>query len=186
MPDPNMVEITEEEARVLRGSRELMDKLLKNPKTRAAQEKLIKELHPEAITTEDQLSPYMSEIKALRDDLKEIKKARDDEKLDAKFHAQIAQLKEDGYTDEGIEKIKKIMVDEQIPNAIAAAAFWEKQNPKAPVPQSLLSGTDWGWGRKTGEDKEIDLLFNSPDEWAEREAQKAWAEEVAKKGQIIT
>ena len=180
-----MAEISDDELRVLSGAKKLLDQLIQNPKTRRDAEKLVKKLHPEAVTTEDVVEPYVSEIQELKKELKDFLKAQADDKLDSKFNGQIRQLRDQGYTDDGIDKVKKIMIDEQIPNALAAAAFWEKQNPpKAPEP-SGLNPSDWGIGRKT-EDADMNLLFNDEDQWAEKEAQRVFAEERAKNGRILT
>ena len=182
---PDMVELTDEEVKLLRGSKALMDQLLKSPKTRREAEKLIKTLHPEAVTTDDVAAPYIERIDGLEKKLDAYFKDQQGKELDGKLASQIAQLREDGYTDEGIEKIKEIMVKEQIPNAIAASKLWDKANPPAPAENSNFTPTDWGIGRKT-DDKDLTLLFQDEDAWAEQEARKAWAEESKKTGRILT
>jgi chemotaxis protein histidine kinase CheA len=182
---PDMIEMSEEEARTLRGSKTLMDNLLKSPKTRREAEKLVKTLYPETTTTDDVVEPYVQKIDALEKRLDEYLKGQEGKELDSKFNQQISQLREEGYTEEGIEKIKKLMVDEQLPNALAAAAYWEKKNPPKPAENSNFAPTDWGFGRKT-EDKNLNLLFQDEDAWAEQEAKLAWDEETRKKGQILT
>ena len=89
----NTVEMSEEEVKLLRGSKVLMDRLLKDPKTRRQAEGLVKQLYPETVTTDDVASPYIERIDALEKTLKERFKQQDDEKLDAKFNSQIAQLR---------------------------------------------------------------------------------------------
>ena len=179
------IEMSEEEAKVLRGSKVLMDHLLKDPKTRRQAEGLVKQLYPETTTTDDVVEPYVSEIKELAKEFREFRKAQDGEKLDAKLNSQIAQLREDGYTDDGIEKIKEIMVKEQIPNAIAASKLWDKANPPKPAENSNFAPTDWGFGGKQ-DDPDLKALFEDEDRWAEKEARKAWDEETRKSGRILT
>ena len=181
----NTVEMTEEEVKLLRGSKVLMDRLLKDPKTRRQAEGLVKQLYPETTTTDDVVEPYVSEIKELAKEFREFRKAQDGEKLDAKLNSQIAQLREDGYTDEGIEKIKEIMVKEQIPNAIAASKLWDKANPPKPAENSNFTPSNWGFGHKT-EDANLKLLFEDEDAWAEKEAKRTWDEETRKSGRILT
>jgi len=179
------VEMTAEEARLLRGSKTLMDQLLKNPKTRRDAEKLVKTLYPDTTTTDDIAEPYVKEIQTVKAELEEFKRSRDNEKIDGKLNKQLDQLRADGYTEEGLEKIKELMVKESLPNALAAAAFWEKLNPKTVTASSAFQPTDWGFGRKT-EDADLKLLFEDEDAWADKEARKAWDDEVRKKGQILT
>ena len=179
-------EMTAEEAKVLRGSKALMDALLKNPKTRRDAEKLVKTLYPDTTTTDDLAEPYVKKIDGLEAKLDKFLKAQEDEKLDSKFNQQINELRTTrSYTDDGIEKIKKVMLEKGIPDAIAAADHWERQNPAPANVESNFAPTDWGFGRKT-EDADMKLLFSDEDQWAEREARKVWQEEAQKKSQILT
>ena len=177
--------MSEEEAKLLRGSKALMDQLLKNKATRRDAEKLIKKLYPETTTTDDLAEPYIQRVEGLEKKLDEFFKRQDGEKLDNKLNGQIQELRDRGFTDDGIEKVKKLMVQESIPNALAAAAFWEQQNPPKPSAPAGYSPTDWGIGRKT-DDADLTLLFQDEDAWAEKEATRVWQEESAKKGQILT
>ena len=180
------VYMSEDEAKLLRGSKTLMDQLLKNPKTRRDAEKLVKTLYPDTTTTDDLAEPYVKRMEGLEAKLDEFFKRQDGEKLDAKLNAQLNELRTTrSYTEDGIERIKKVMVEKQIPDAIVAADHWEKQNPPTPNVESNFAPTDWGFGRKT-DDKDLSLLFSDEDAWAEQEARKVWQEEAQKKSQIIT
>lgn len=180
------VYMTEEEAQVLRGSKALMDKLLKSPKTRRDAERLVKILYPETTTTDDLAAPYVQRMDGLEAKLDEFFKRQDGEKLDNRLNAQLNELRTTrSYTEDGIEKIKKVMVEKSIPDAIAAADHWERQNPPVQNVESNFAPTDWGFGRKT-EDADLNLLFKDEDQWAEREARRVWQEEAQKKSQIIT
>lgn len=179
-----MIEITEEEARLLRGSKTLMDQLLKSPKTRREAERLVKTLYPDTQTLDDAAAPYIERLDKTEKRLDEFLKGQQESKLEAKFESQVQALRDEGYTDEGIEKIKEIMVKEQIPNAIAASKLWDKQNPPKAQEPAGFQPTGWGIGGTT-EDADLQLLFKDEDAWAEKEARKVWAEE-AKKNQIQT
>jgi hypothetical protein len=179
------VEMTEEEVKTLRGSKVLMDRLLKDPKTRRQAEGLVKQLYPETVTTDDVASPYIERIDGLEKKLEKYFKEQEGKELDSRLNEQIAQLREDGYTAEGIEKIKEIMVKEQIPNAIAASKLWDKANPPQPSENSNFAPTDWNFGGKQ-DDPDLKLLFEDEDRWAEKEARKAWDEESRKSGRILT
>jgi len=182
-----MVDISEEQLRILNGSKALLDKLLTG-KTRRRQEQLIKEHYPETQTVDDVAAPYVEEITALRKDLDEFKKELKGNKLDERLFSDIDYLKSNAggnWTDDGIDKLKKFMVEREIPSIKDAAAVWERRNPPAPQTPSTFQPTDWGFGRKT-EDPDVKLLWEDEDAWADQEARKAWNEETAKKGQIIT
>ena len=181
-----MVEISEQEAKILGGSKALLDKLLANPKTKRQAEALIKTVHPEAVTTDDIVEPYVAEIKELKKEFQDYVKGQKGAALDSKLEKDISYLRnERDFTDDGIEKLKKLMVEKEIPDIVVAADHWERQNPPKPQEPSLISPTDWGFGRKT-EDADLNLLFSDEDAWAEKEATRAWNEEAKKRGQIIT
>jgi len=183
---PDMVELTDEEVKLLRGSKALMDQLLKSPKTRREAEKLIKTLHPEAVTTDDVAAPYIERIDGLEKKIDKFLEGYQGEKLDGKLAKDFDFLRETrSYTKDGIEKIKQIMVEKQIPDAIVAADHWERQNPPPPPENSNFAPTDWGFGGDHKDNPDLELLFKDEDRWAEKEAKKAWDEET-KKNQIRT
>ncbi len=64
-----MAEISDENLRVLNGSKALLDKLLGSPKTRRQAEKLIKEHYPETVTSDDMAEPFVKEVSGKVDDL---------------------------------------------------------------------------------------------------------------------
>src|SRR6516162_8542471 len=123
-----MVDVPEETLRVLNGSKALLDKLLSG-KTRSRQEALIKEHYPETQTTADIAEPYVAEIKDLKKSFEDFKNEIKGNKLDDRLNTEIAELKSQDWTDEGIDKLKKLMIDREIPSIKDAAAVWEKRNP---------------------------------------------------------
>lgn len=184
-----MAEISDEQLRLLNGSKALLDKLLGSPKTRRQAEKLIKEHYPETVTSDDVAEPFVKEVQARVEDLsKEFKEFVKDFKgksLDDKLEREIAELKEQDWTDDGIENLKKLMIEREIPSILDAAAVWDKRHPPKAQEPSIMQPLDWGFGRKT-EDPDLKLLFEDEDAWADKEARRTWAEETAKKGQILT
>jgi hypothetical protein len=180
-----MPEFSDEQARVLLGSQQLLDKLLKNPKTKRETEKLVKTLYPDTVTTEDIAKPYVERIDGMEKRFDAFMKKMEGDEADSKFNKQIEALKKRGFSDDGIEKIKELMVKKLIPDAEVAADHWEKQNPPKSQAPSSFQPANWGIGAKT-DDPSLKELFTDPDAWAEKEAQRAWDEEVAKKGQIIS
>jgi len=184
-----MVEITDSDLRILTGSKALLDKLLQG-KTRARQEALIKEHYPDTNTTQDIAEPFVKpleeKIEKLSKDFADYRKEVQGKDLDTRLAKDIKYLQEQrDFTDEGIEKLKKMMIEREIPSIIDAADLWTHRNPARSQEPSTLSPSDWGFGKKT-EDPDMKLLFEDEDAWAEKEARKAWAEETIKKGQILT
>lgn len=169
-----MPEITDEENRILRNSTEVLNQLLRSPKTKRETERLIKTLHPDATTSEDHLAPVLDEVRAVGKKVDDFLTKTETDKQDSEFNAAIGRLRTAGYTDEGIEKIKQLMKDRLIPDVEAAAALFDKTTTK-PMTPSGFQPTNWGFGAPT-EDKDLGLLFKDEDAWAEKEAQRAWTE----------
>src|SRR5215472_3296905 len=185
-----MTEVNDEYLKILSGSKALLDKLLHSLNDRRAAEKLIKEHYPETVISDDVSEPYVKEMndkvdtlsKEFKDFVKDFKGSKRDDKLSRDI--EILKSERD-WTDEGIEKLKKLMIEKEIPDIIVAADHYDRQHPATSQRPSLMAPTEWGFGRKT-EDPDMKLLFEDEDAWAEQEARKAWSEETAKKGQIIT
>lgn len=172
-----MPELTEEELRDLTGAKVLLDKLVRDPKTKRDAEKLIKVHHPEVVTTEDVEKPLRDEIVALRKQMEDDKEARRSREIDDRLTSEYKALRDDGWTDEGIEKLKKFQVDRKIASPLDAAGAWDRAFPKPKEQPSPLAPTDWGFGQDS-KDEDIKLLFENEDAWAEKEARKAWSDAV--------
>lgn len=182
----SFIEISEEEAKLLRGSKTLMDQLLKSPKTRRQAEKLVKELYPDTQTTDDIAAPYIERLNGIEEKLDKYFKSQDVEKVESKLQSDLDYLvKERSYTPDGLEKIKEIMVKKSIPDAIVAADHWERLNPPEAQAPSAFQPSGWGFGEKS-DDADVALLFKDEDQWAERMATKVWNEETKKSGRILT
>jgi hypothetical protein len=169
-----MAEIDDNELRILRGSKAVMDKLVSNPETKYQAEALIKKNHPNVVTTADRAKPFVDRMNAtdkkIDDFITEIRNTKADGELNSSF----GRLRSAGYTDEGIDKIKKIMIDEKIGNPEAVAAWWEKQNPPEPQEPSVFAPSDWGFGASDAEkDEHLKLQWSDEDRWADIEAGRA-------------
>jgi len=178
-----MPDISDAELDNLRKARGLLDQLLGNPKTKRTTERAIKALHPETVITDDFDEPLRNEIKGVSDKLDKFleqqKTAADDGRLAAEFD----RLRQDGgFTDEGIEKLKQMMVDRKIPSPLDAAKVWTAENPP-PQPQkpSAFAGTSWGFGKNPTNDVDTKLLFEDEDQFAEQETGKFFQELAAGK-----
>lgn len=176
-----MAEIDDTELDTLRKAKGLLDELLRSPKTKRAVERQVKTLHPETVISDDFEEPLRDEIKGigkkLDDFLSAQRSAADDARLDSAFD----QLRRDGgFTDEGIEKLKTMMVERKIPNPLDAAKVWNVENPPPkPMQPSLMGGTSWGFGSPQTEPN-TKLLFEDEDAFADQEAQRFFQEQAAR------
>ena len=172
-----MAEIDDAELDTLRKARGLLDGLLRDPKTKRAVEREIKKLHPETVITDDFDAPVLDEIRAIGAKVDGFLKAQNDAVVDGTLATAFDSLRRDsGYTDEGIEKIKAIMIERKVPDPMVAAAYYEKNNPP-PKPQvpSSFNGMGWGIGAAT-EEPDTKLLFDDEDAFAEQEAGRFFQE----------
>jgi len=144
---PKLVEVDENEWNQHQALMNIARKVVANPKARALLETAHKMVEPTAATpTVDQqtaLSQPLGEMqKKFDDELAAIKKERDEEKL-ARSLNQTAEmqnkafsdLRSGGYTDQGIEAIKKIMEEKALLDPMDAAAIFDKRNP----PQTIAT-----------------------------------------------
>lgn len=171
MPEVDDVTLTQ-----LKGAYALLDKLLKDPKTRPDAERLVKVHKPDFPTTNEVIEPVNKQIEALTKKFDDYVRKVEDDRQDREADAAFDRLRKSGYTDEGIGKIKNLMKERTIPDVEAAAALFEKQNPPAsPAKPSGFESPNWGLGVENADD-DTKLLFENEDRWAEKEAAKAWKE----------
>jgi len=155
-------------------ARMLLDQLMTNPKTKREIQKLVKTLHPNVVTDEELAEPTLAPMRAELDELKAFKKKYEDDIIDGSFNKKFDQLKQDGWTEDGIEKLKDLMLKRQIPDVDAAAALFERQNPPAkPLAPAILSN-DWNIGDK--DDEKFKRLLDDPDRFGRDEAAKVLTE----------
>lgn len=164
-----MAEISDDDFKVLQQSKLLLDQLLTNPKTVREQQKLIKEIHPNVQTIED--NPIMEEVRSLAKRFDEDKRARRDREIDQQLDADFNHLRQQGWQDSGLDKLKKFMVDNDIKSPIHAAAAYDRANPPEAVPPSYAAPTGWNFGDLAQNDDDK-ALFQNEDAWAEKEAAK--------------
>lgn len=176
-----MPELSDEEFAIYQGSKALMDELLKSPQTKRAQEKLIKQLHPNTVISEDHEAPLRGEIDELKKTVSDYITAQTNKAIDDKLGKDFDALRSEGFTDDGIEQVKRIMVDRQIRSPVDAAAVWRKLNPTPATVPSLDYSTGWGIGAAAAsKDEEQALLFKDDDAWLDRMVPRIVAD--AKKG----
>ena len=169
-----MVEITVDKAEYDRRQQawELLDSMLKNPKTRAKAREAIKELKPDVSFPEDIADPLLKPLAERLETLeKGIQKERD-ERADAELKSKIDRLrKEHNFTEEGIDELIKLMKEKNVGDP-EVAAIYIKSTTKAPVEIQGLQPTGWQMDTSIMQDESMKGLFEDPDAWADREAAK--------------
>ena len=138
-------------------SKKLLDALGNNPKTRAKALELIKEVLPNFSIPEVDVPKHATalidqKMKAVTEKLEALEKKEQDEKtkksaqsIDELIASGRKQLKKEGYSDEGIDKIEKLMQDRGLTDYEAAASLFDRQNPPdEPVTSNIINAKDWG------------------------------------------
>jgi len=170
------VEYSDQDAAVLNGAHKLMDQLLSNPATKHVVEAAIKKIHPTVTTEVDRAAPIINAVRHVNQKVDQTVNWLKAREIDHNLKGKFDSLQRDyGYTDEGIEEIKRLMVAEKIPSPDAAAALFDRRNPPKAQEPSLFSPTDWGFGR-VPEDEDAKLLWKNEDAWAEKQAKKVLQE----------
>jgi hypothetical protein len=177
------VVLDEGELNNLVAAKKLLEQINSDPRTRPLLTRAIKAHYPNTRTDEDVAAevarPYIEEVRQTKAQLESMfNTLAERDALDAE-HRTLSQLdksfqrlkKTYGYNDEGIDKIKSLMIDRSIPDPEAAAALFEKQNPK---PQETRSSWEPdGWDLKdSAVDNDVAGLFANPEKWADREVGK--------------
>ena len=177
-----MAEIDDAELAKLQTAQRLLNELTTSPKTKRAVERQIKQLHPDVVIQDDFDAPVMDEIRAIGEKVDKFLTAQAESRDDSRLESAFGRLRSDGgFTDEGIEKLKKLMVDRKIADPLDAAKVWAAENPPPPPQRpSAFGGTSWGFGGKT-EEPDTKLLFEDEDAFAEQEAGRFFQEQAARK-----
>lgn len=181
------VEVEEAEASVMRNATELLARLNNNPKAKRDLERAIKQVIPDVTTEEERqeaaLAPALARVQELETKLSERlskmdedAKTRSEAEWDAALNKKFQNLLDSGYTEEGIGKIAKLMADEKIPSVEAAAAYYDRLNPKAePITGGEWTPDRWDIGSNAVGDTTAEL-FKNPDKWADDMAGKVLVE----------
>lgn len=180
------VEIDDSELQGYRRAVGLLEKLNASPKARAHLERAVKAEFPDVKTQEEQIeefaAPHLQKVtetvealnKRLADiDAREKKLAED--AADNALIASFGRLKQQGYTEEGLAKIATLMTDRRIPDPEAAAALFDRMNPK-PAPEAPSSWEPQSWNIDQNAVVDTKALFTDEDRWADAEVGKVLAD----------
>lgn len=167
-------------------SKQLLDKLGANPKTRAQVLALMKEVNPNLVIPElDAAKPVLDKVAALEEKLAAKEKAEAEKEAKAAEAAQKSEiektikggrkkLSEAGWTKEGIEGVEKLMQERGLADYEAAAALFEKENPKeeSTVPSNFTKS--WDLFEAPADNELIKKAVSMPKGAAQERALKTW------------
>lgn len=148
--------------------------------SRGDYENALKKKYPDKFkTSAEKAEPLLSPLQKKIEQLEARLKSRDEKDQDDNIEQTFKRLKtENGFTDEGIEEIKKIMVERKVADPEVAAAYFEKRNPPKAIESSGFAERGWNFG--DGADtkgSDAEKWFEDPSRMFDRIA----AEEFGKK-----
>lgn len=176
---PGVVTMTQAQADQLARGYQLLAKLSTDPRTQGLIDEAVKVHHPEVTTekerVEQQVSPLLKpvtetleRINKRFEDEDAAKKASEEKAAEARIESSFVELAKQGYTAEGLEKIKALMIDRSIADPYAAAALFDKQNPPAPD-AAAYTPANWDLGAGHAPGDSLKELFANEDAWAEKQ-----------------
>lgn len=168
-----LIEVEEADYATAAAAKAVLDRLGGNPKTRRRLLEVVKEFNPDAAIPElDAAAPLEAKVsaveKALEERFAKLEQQLSEREATDSFTSTIEKerkkLRKDGWDDEAIGKIEKLMEERGFVNYEAAAALYEKSLPKATKEETLgVDFTkDWGFRPPSGEsaDADLKLLFS--------------------------
>lgn len=179
------ITITPEQKAVYDRAMKLLSDMNSNPTARPLIEKAVKAVHPDVVTEEEkvtaQIEPHLKPVSDKMDlvlkrfeeeDARRV--AAEERQVEQDLDAGFDRLRARNYTDDGIEKIKQLMVERKVADPEVAAAYFEKMNP----PAAAAEGAGWTpqtWAMDAGTSDpgtDIAALFADEDRWADNQVSK--------------
>ncbi len=177
-----MAEIDDATLKVLQNAKGVLDKLNGDPESRALLEKGLKKHFPQVETEEDigarlaapHIEKFTKEVveplKAKLTSIEEADAKQAEKAAETSLTEAFGEMRTRGFTDEGIEAVKKMMVENSIADPRAAAARFLELNPPAPrEEQSQFSPPAWNMDQNLVE-HDVKGLFADPDNWGDKMA----------------
>lgn len=173
-----MAEELDQTAIMQRNALQLITTMDQNPEAKAHLERALKVVKPDYVAEEDvaarYTAPVAEQVTALKTQLDEFLKAqreREEQAQNAAVENQIEsafdRLAKAGYTSEGQERIKALMVERKIADPEAAALLFDKLNPPPPQEHSAYTPATWDIGASANGAEDTKLLFQNEDRWAD-------------------
>jgi hypothetical protein len=193
-----MATIPDEQLDALVKAGQLLQTLQSNPHALAHLEAAVKVVNPNVETSAEVaarqarplIEPLEQQLQAVQQKLDQ-RIAADDEResnrqsalAEASMSQSFRRLQDnDGYTTDGIEKIKQLMVDRNIADPDAAAALFDRMNPPAKQEQAAWEPQHWNL-QDNAVEGDVKSLFADPDKWADNTVGQVLLEERRRSAQ---
>lgn len=174
-----MAEVSDSELAILRRAYGLLDSLYADKDVGHDFKHMLKKKYPQANVPEiDAAAPYVARLEGIEKRFDEYLQKQAEASADSNLGTAFARLKEAGYTDDGVEKIKQLMVDRKIPDPQVAAAYFDKTAPKPDAMRPGYKSSNFNFIEPEGEnDESFKHLMSDPESWMESEVGKVLSEQ---------
>lgn len=173
-----MAEIADDRLAILEKGYALLDKLTSNPATKREFERVVKKIAPEIRTTDDMALEYTEPLMGRLEKIEKMLSTRAERDQDAELNGQFDEVRKTrNLTDEGLEKLKKFMVDTKTPDPFVAADAFLARQPKDPIMPNGMGPSGWHFGEETEDNKG---MLDDPEAYFDKVAAKVWNEERAR------
>lgn len=174
-----MADIDDTQLDTLQKGFALLQRLSTDPKTKREFERTLKTLHPDIETSDDVAQgiakPYIDKIEGMEKTIADRLAAMDEREAKQREAAEVREteeafnrLKQAGYTDDGLGAIKQLMVDRRIADPEAAAALFDKQNPRTDQRPAAWEPDSWNY-QENAVEHDMSGLLKDPDKWADKQ-----------------
>lgn len=141
-----MVEVDSDVLEQLNMAYNLQKNLFDSDESRADYEAALKKKFPDKYKTSREVADtYLKPVKDELEDLKKWKKEKQEAEADLALNEKFNELRKSGFTEEGIEEVKKIMVDRKVADPDVAAAYFEKRNPPKAIESTGYGERGWNF-----------------------------------------
>jgi|SRR5579883_2402352 len=168
-------EISDEEFVANQRLRALLNDLYTDESVGVSFKELIKKKYPQARIPElDLLKPQNERMDKIEKSIGEIKELFGKASTDYARERALSQVREQfGLTDEGMDRVRKVMEEKKISDPEIAAGYVVGTTKPEPAGQSNLGGS-WNFFSADGKEAQEDLaaMVNDPDAWFERQVPK--------------
>lgn len=150
---PNQIALDAEVYKNLTTVAGIVDRMMQ-PDAKAEFEPVFKKfVNPNYITDKDRAAPHVNPLLERLEQLEKKLKGSDEEKIDNQLAQKFKALKDNyGVTDDGIETVKKYMVEHRIADPEDAWFAYKGREPSAPVIPNGMVPSSWGFQDTSDED----------------------------------
>lgn len=160
---PNQIPVDAQVFQNLQTVAGIMEKLM-SPEAKSDFEPVFKKhVNPNYVTDKERAAPHVNPLLERLEQLEKKLKGNDDEKIDNQLAQKFRALKDNyGVTDDGIETVKKYMLEHRIADPEDAWFAYKGREPAAPIVPNGMQPASWGF-QDTSDDDSKAIWSDGPE-----------------------